>query len=219
MLRRVSRPQVRSAVLLAILDYGMGNVRSVLNACVAVGAEAAVTRDPAVLRAARGLLLPGVGAFGDAMAALRAAGLIESLEREVREEGKPFLGICLGMQLLATRGTEHGDHAGLGWIAGRAERLAAPGLRLPHVGWNAVRVARSDGAFAGLGSVETFYFTHGYALVPDDPSVASGLCDHGGPFVAAVEAGNLWAVQFHPEKSQRAGLAVLRNFAERARTW
>ncbi len=205
-------------LVIAVIDYGMGNIRSVLNAFAAVGAEALPVREPRALRDARGIVLPGVGAFGDAIGRLHAYGLVEPLERDVRDSGKSFLGICLGMQLLATTGTEHGEYSGLGWIPGRVDRLpAAPGLRLPHIGWNTVRFTKTRGAFAGLGEAQTFYFVHGFAVTPRDASVVSGLCDHGGDFVAAIEADNIWATQFHPEKSQSAGLALLRNWVEQLR--
>jgi len=210
--------------VIVILDYGLGNLRSVLNACEALGADARVSAEPQAVADARGLILPGVGAFGDGMAGLHARGLAEPICRAAREAGKPLLGICLGMQLLAARGTEHGSHDGLGLIGGSVERLpaAAPDgtrLRLPHVGWNGVRFDRRAGLFAGLGDAADFYFVHGYALRPEDPGIVAGTCDYGAPFAAAVEADNVWAAQFHPEKSQKAGLAVLRNWLTRVAAW
>jgi glutamine amidotransferase len=129
--------------------------------------------------------------------------------------GKPLLGICLGMQLLATRSTEHGDHQGLGWIPGVVDRLPDddPDVRIPHMGWNDVRFLRTGGLFRDLGESQTFYFVHSYALRPDDPALASGQCDYGTTFTTAIEHENLFATQFHPEKSQKTGLAVLHNFA------
>src|SRR3546814_6508239 len=163
------------------------------------------------------------------MAGLNGRGLPEILEREVRGRGKPFLGICLGMQLIATRSSEHGDsehgsRSGLGWVAGSVERLpaaAADGtrLRLPHIGWNGVRFARRNGLFAGLGEAADFYFVHGYALRPEEERIVAGTCDYGSPFVAAIEADNIRAVQFHPEKSQKAGIAMLRNWLDLAAAW
>jgi imidazole glycerol-phosphate synthase subunit HisH len=203
---------------IGIVDYGMGNLTSVLNAFVALGADAAILRKPEEADGADRLVLPGVGAFGDGMANLKRAGWIDVLEREVRGRGKPFLGICLGMQLLATEGTEHGVHGGLNWIPGRVERLE-PGdasLRVPHIGWNDVRFEKKDGLYAGLGDSGVFYFVHSFALKPNDPSAISGLCAYGVEFAASVEVGNIAATQFHPEKSQKAGLRVLRNFVGQA---
>ncbi|HEX7900449.1 MAG TPA: imidazole glycerol phosphate synthase subunit HisH [Planctomycetota bacterium] len=201
----------------AILDYGMGNLRSVANACEALGSPARVARRPEELRDADRIILPGVGAFGDAMANLRSGGWIAALEEEVRGRGKPFLGLCLGMQLLATTGTEFGRHAGLGWIPGVAERLepADASLRVPHMGWNRVLAEKRDGLLAGVGEGADFYFVHSYVLRPDDPSVVTGRCVYGAAFAAVVERGNIQATQFHPEKSQKAGLTVLGNFLRR----
>jgi len=199
---------------IAVVDYGMGNLRSVANAFSALGHPPVIAKDPEGIRGADRIVLPGVGAFGDAMRNLRDAGWLEALEEEVMGGGKPFLGICLGMQLLATFGTEHGRHSGLGWIPGKAIRLGEgdPGLRVPHVGWNDVRLVRVGRLYAGLTAPQSFYFVHSYVFVPDDKSVVSGTCDYGGEFAASVEWKNIHAVQFHPEKSHAAGLAVLRNF-------
>jgi len=200
----------------AIIDYRMGNIRSVANAVEALGYESLVAAEPRHLVGASHLILPGVGAFGDGMRNLRAGGWVDALDEEVRRKGKPFLGICLGMQFLATTSTEHGTHAGLGWIPGEVRPLPAgdPRFRVPHIGWDDVRPTRREGLFAGLGETEVFYFVHSYALAPDDSSLVSGACEYGVRFAAGVEIDNIWAVQFHPEKSQRAGLAVLRNFLE-----
>ena len=197
-----------------IIDYGMGNLRSVANAFAAVGAPAEVTRDPEQLREADRIVLPGVGAFADGMRNLREGGWVPVLEEEVLDKGKPFLGLCVGLQLLATKGTEHGDSDGLGWIAGVVERIPTNGgLRVPHIGWNDVRLARRDGLYAGLDETASFYFVHSYVLRPEDPDVVSGVCEYGDAFAASIELRNIHATQYHPEKSHRAGLAVLRNFA------
>ncbi len=200
--------------MIAVIDYGMGNLRSVLNALNVLEQEAIVARSPDELRLASAIVLPGVGAFGDGMRNLRHAGWVDALEEEVRRKGKPFLGICLGMELLATTGTEHGAHEGLNWVPGVVDRIrpADPALRVPHIGWNDVRFARRNGLYAGLGETQSFYFVHSYVLRPEDRSVISGVCDHGGDFVASIEVDNLFATQYHPEKSHRAGLAVMRNF-------
>jgi glutamine amidotransferase len=198
---------------IAIINYGMGNLRSVRNAFGAVGGDAVVAETPDALREASAIVLPGVGAFGDGMANLRRLGWVEVLEREVREKGKPFLGLCLGQQLLATTGSEHGIHQGLGWIAGTVDRLAmAPGLRVPQIGWNEVQFAAGDPMYAGLGEARDFYFVHSYVLTPADTTVTNGACVHGDAFAASVRQGNIWATQYHPEKSQKSGLGVLRNF-------
>lgn len=203
--------------MIAIVDYGMGNLRSVANALQAIGAEAVVTADPAALRQARGIVLPGVGAFGEGMRNLHQAGLVEVLGEQVLQAGKPFLGICLGLQLLATTGFEHGRHDGLGWIPGTVERIPVPadtGLRLPHIGWNEVRILKREGLYAGMAGTQCFYFVHSYVFVPEDEGVASGVCAYGTEWVASVQAGNITAVQFHPEKSHTAGLGLLRSWHE-----
>lgn len=193
----------------------MGNLRSVLNAFRAVGAEARVAGSAEDLGDASGVVLPGVGAFGDGIRNLRARGFAEALESQVLRGGKPFLGICLGQQLLGTMGLEYGKHAGLDWIPGVVDRLpVAPPLRLPHIGWNDVRFEKREGLYAGLGETQAFYFVHSFALRPRDPDVVSGVCGHGMDFTASLERDNIYATQFHPEKSHRAGLAVLRNWAE-----
>lgn len=199
-----------------IVDYGMGNLRSVANAISSLGAEPVLASSPAELERASHVILPGVGAFGDGIQKLRQGGWISPLDDTVRGRGLPFLGICLGMQLLASSGTEHGTWDGLGWIAGTVTRLGEdhPDLRIPHVGWNDVEVVGSPRLMAGLDPKQApcFYFVHSYALVPVDPAVITSRCTYGEPFVATVEKGNIHGVQFHPEKSHKLGLALLRNF-------
>jgi imidazole glycerol-phosphate synthase subunit HisH len=199
----------------AIINYGMGNLQSVCNAFRAIGCDGVtIAEEPAVLATADAIVLPGVGAFGDGMANLHGRGWVETLNRQVRERGKPFLGLCLGMQLLATRGTEHGSHAGLDWVPGIVDRIktADPALRVPHIGWNDVRVVGKPEMYQGLTQASDFYFVHSYVLRPQEDTVVNGRCDYGGPFAASLQSGNLWATQYHPEKSQKAGLTVLRNF-------
>lgn len=198
---------------IGIINYGMGNLRSVRNAFHAVGGDAGVAERPEDLAQMDAVVLPGVGAFGDGMANLHAQGWVQALEEQVRRQGKPFIGLCLGQQLLATKGTEHGDHSGLGWIAGTVDRLAsAPGLRIPQIGWNDVRFTPGSRMYAGLGESRNFYFVHSFVLRPDDASQVNGVCEHGETFCASIERDNIWATQYHPEKSQHAGLAVLKNF-------
>jgi glutamine amidotransferase len=202
-----------SAPTATIIDYGMGNLRSVQNAVEAVGGQVRFAARPEEVAGSERLILPGVGAFGEAMDRLRQRDLVGALDREVKERGTKLLGICLGMQLLADRGFEHGENTGLGWIAGEVCLLQPqPVMRIPHVGWNVV-VARADSQlFREVPAGSTFYFVHSYHLVPKDPEVAAGTAAYGGDFVVAVEHQNVWATQFHPEKSQRAGLQLLRNF-------
>ncbi len=198
-----------------LIAYGLGNLRSVVNALRAVGADARLVESPDALAACERLVLPGVGAFGDGMRRLEEGGWIEPLERAVREQGRPLLGICLGMQLLAEQGTEGGERPGLGWLPGRVEPMRSddPAVRIPHIGWNDVRIAPGSRLFAGLEDGVSFYFVHSYALRGADGD-AAGWTRHGDEFPAAVERGPIWAAQFHPEKSQQAGLQVLRNFVE-----
>jgi glutamine amidotransferase len=201
----------------SIIDYGMGNLRSVLNAFEFIGCKAAVARDPGELAQSSRIVLPGVGAFGDGMSNLREGGWVRALEEYVRVQGKPFLGLCLGMQVLATTGTEHGVHAGLGWIPGVVERLPTSqdlSVRIPHIGWNTVTCARTNGMYEGIGDSADFYFVHSFALGADDRTVVNGYCVHGEQFAASVQMGNVWATQYHPEKSHKAGLRVLRNFLD-----
>jgi imidazole glycerol-phosphate synthase subunit HisH len=198
-------------VTIALIDYGAGNLRSVHNALVAAGASGvAVTADPDVVAKADRIVLPGVGAFAACMNGLSAIpGLIEAMERRVRGEGAPFLGICVGMQLLADAGEEHGTHRGLGWISGTVRAFdPQPGLRIPHMGWNDV-IPVGDHPVIAAGEA---YFLHSYHFA--DASDVAATSDHGGPFVAAVAKDNVVGVQYHPEKSQAYGLATLERFLQ-----
>lgn len=202
---------------IAIIDYGMGNVRSLMNAFEYIGEDAVVTADFDELEAADRLVLPGVGAFGDAMKAIDAKGLRPVLNRLALEMKKPVLGVCLGMQLFARRSHEHGVHEGLGWLDAEIMPLdVAPPAKVPHVGWNAVSFAADEWLFKGLPSGESdYYFVHSYHMVCNDPTDLIGTTDHGGPVTAAVRRGNLVATQFHPEKSQDNGLQLLQNWLAR----
>jgi glutamine amidotransferase len=203
----------------ALIDYGSGNLRSAEKALRRAAGDSAsivVTADPAVVAKAERIVLPGVGAFASCMAALRERdGLIEAMGEAVRR-GAPFLGVCVGMQLLATRGLEFGQTPGLGWIAGDVVRMAPadPALKIPHMGWNAVETARPHPLFEDEPAGVEMYFTHSFALQPADGADVVARADHGGAFVAAVARGNIAGVQFHPEKSQGAGLRLLANFLE-----
>ena len=202
--------------MIAVVDYGMGNLRSVAKALEAIGEEPRVTRDPADLRAASHIVLPGVGAFSQCVANLRATGLVDVLDEEVRQRKKPFLGICLGMQLLAGDSEEGGRHEGLGWLPASVRRLAdGVGLKVPHIGWNDVRAAPDSPLFKGVRN-PVFYFVHSYYVDCADPRLVSATCDYGVTFPAAIVADNVWAVQFHPEKSQANGLRFLQNFLSRS---
>jgi glutamine amidotransferase len=202
--------------MIAVIDYGMGNLRSLAKALARVGGEPVVTRDPDVVRTAARIVLPGVGAFGQGMENLRAFGLLQVLEEEVLGKRKPFWGICLGMQLLARSSEEFGMHKGLGWVPGEVRRFAFPleaRLNVPHMGWNTVTFTR-DHPVTGLARQTDFYFVHSYVVIPDNAGVHIGVCDYGGPFCAALGRENIVATQFHPEKSQREGLAILKNFCK-----
>lgn len=198
--------------MIAIVDYRMGNLRSVAKGFEHAGAaDVHVTDDPAVLAAADGIVLPGVGAFRDAARNLRESGMWDVLRERVGE-GTPFLGICLGLQLLATTGLEDGEWRGLGLVPGTCERLPA-GVKVPHIGWNTVEYPRESALFAGLEESTAFYFVHGYHVVPDDASCIIGSTEYGVRFAAAVQFGPAaFAVQFHPEKSSDKGLQLLANF-------
>ena len=206
------------AEAIALIDYGAGNLHSVHNALIAAGAErVAVTADPAIVRGARRIVLPGVGSFKACADGLNAIpGLVETLDERVIAGGVPFLGVCVGMQLLATRGLEHGSTDGLGWIAGevRAIEPADPTIKIPHMGWNDVWPAPHARDGAALIEPGEAYFLHSYHFRPEEGRDIAAMTDHGGGLVAAVARDNLVGVQFHPEKSQAYGLAMLARFLE-----
>jgi glutamine amidotransferase len=198
---------------MVIIDYGMGNLRSVQKAIEAVGHHAEITSDPDVVRRASKVILPGVGAFADAAAELRRTGLGEAFCEAVRA-GKPCLGVCLGLQLLFDVSEEDGEHQGLGLLPGRVVRFASqPGMKIPLMGWNTLRIKRPAPLFAGISSEPSVYFVHSYHAVATRPEDVAAESDYPDPFTAAVWRENLMACQFHPEKSQRVGLAMYANFA------
>jgi len=201
--------------LIAVLDYGMGNLRSVEKALERVGAEVSVARDPDRIRSADGLVLPGVGAFPKAMAAVRQLGF-DTLLREHVEAGKPALGICLGMQLLFESSSEHGGAEGLGLLAGEVVALDARWVKVPHIGWNEVVWTNGTPLADGLANPAAFYHVHSFAPRPADRGDVLGWSDHGSTFASVVGRGKVFGVQFHPEKSGRDGLALLRNFVRLA---
>ena len=197
---------------IALIDYGAGNLQSVKNALKAAGASAiAVTADPDVVAKADRIVLPGVGAFAHCMTALRAIdGMVEAMAKRVLDEGVPFLGICVGMQLLADAGVEHGTHAGLGWIGGTVRAIQpAPEIKVPHMGWNDVTPVN-----AGLLQSGEAYFLHSYHFEAKDNAEVLATTDHGGALVAAIGRDNIMGVQFHPEKSQAYGIATLERFLD-----
>jgi glutamine amidotransferase len=196
---------------IAILDYGMGNLRSVEKALEHVGAEASITDDPALVRAAEGVILPGVGAFPRAMERVRERGLDELVE-ERRAAGVPILGICLGLQLLFDSTTELGGAEGLGLIAGPVAELDAEGLKVPHIGWSPVRWERESRLVEGIESETPFYFVHSFVPAPAGEDLL-GSAAYGARFACAAQRDNVYGVQFHPEKSSAAGLRLLSNFA------
>lgn len=200
--------------MIAIIDYGMGNVRSLSNAVEFIGYDVLVTNDNGKIADAARIILPGVGAFGDAMAAIRDRGLDEILHREVLEKKKPMLGICLGLQLLGTSSEEHGHHEGLGWLDSRVVKFeAGPGLKLPHIGWNDIYYSDPGPLFAGLKDNErSFYFVHSFYMDCNNPADVLAECGYGVNFTAAIKHENILATQFHPEKSQDNGIQVLKNF-------
>jgi glutamine amidotransferase len=206
----------------ALIDYGSGNLRSAEKALAEAAQRAglavnvAITTDPDVIAKADRIVLPGVGAFAACRRGLDGSGVLEAMSEAVRGRGVPFLGICVGMQLLASRGLEFGQTPGLDWIAGDVALLqpSSPAAKIPHMGWNALIDVADHPLFAGLPLAPEMYFTHSFAFTPSNAADVAARVDHGGAFTAAVAQGNLAGVQFHPEKSQAAGLTLLANFLE-----
>jgi glutamine amidotransferase len=203
--------------MIAIVDVCSGNLRSVQRALVKAGGDVTVTRDAATVRRADKLVVPGQGAFGVFMRGLVERGLGDAI-REAIASGRPFLGICLGMQVLFESSEEQGPCAGLGVLSGHVVRIAptGPHIKVPHIGWNRVVHHRPDPLLAGVADGAHVYFDHSYHAVPTDPAIVALDSDHGIPITAAVRRDNIFACQFHPEKSQTVGLQILRNFVERA---
>ena len=198
---------------IAIIDYGMGNLHSAAKALEKVGAQVAVTRDPELVRQADKVVLPGVGAFGDCMKNLNERGLAPVIH-EVIAAGKPFLGICVGLQMLFEGSEEDPGVAGLGIFKGLVSKIVAPGLKVPHMGWNSLAFQATSPLFQGLPPAAYVYFVHSFHAVPTDESCITAVTDYGGQVTAAVGRGLVQAVQFHPEKSSAVGLKILANFME-----
>jgi glutamine amidotransferase len=200
--------------MIGIIDYGLGNLASVAGAVRKLGYEPIVTSDPSVLSDAEKLILPGVGAFGDGMKNLHDRGMVAPLTRLVCAERRPILGICLGFQLLAEESDEFGLHRGLAWIKARVRRISScdATLRIPHVGWDEMRQMRDIPLFDGIDQSSLFYYVHSYVMESLAPEAVAGTCEYGEEFTAVLQSANIHGTQFHPEKSQQAGLKLLGNF-------
>lgn len=202
--------------MIAVIDYGVGNIFSVEKAVAALGADVKVTSDKETIEAAEKIILPGVGAFGDCMKNLEATGLIPTIKSLVAD-GRPMLGICVGLQILFDGSEESPGAKGLGLIHGMVKKINAPGLKIPHMGWNSLTIRESReprDLFHGLQEHPYVYFVHSYHAVPDDPAVITATTEYGEQLTASVAVGNLQATQFHPEKSGDVGLSILKNFIE-----
>lgn len=200
--------------MIAIIDYGAGNIQSVSKALAHIGCEAFITRDKDKILKADGAVLPGVGSFGDTMDTMIEYGIKDTVI-EYTKSGKPFLGICLGLQLLFPKSEESPDAEGLGIFDGSITKIpSGEGLKIPHIGWNSLDIKKNDGLFKGIGKNPYVYFVHSYFLNASDKSIVSAQTEYGVTIDAAVEKGNVFATQFHPEKSGETGLKILRNFAD-----
>jgi len=206
--------------MIAIIDYDMGNLRSVQKAFEAVGHRAVITRQRHAIAEASHVVLPGVGAFGDCMRNLESYDLIDPIRKSI-DSGKPFLGICLGLQLLFTESTEFGSHKGLNILPGKVVRFqsketeeGSTPLKIPHMGWNAIRMKKSSRLLEGVDDNAYMYFVHSYYVAPEQQDVVCTATEYGGSFVSSIERNNVFGCQFHPEKSQTGGLKMLRNFGD-----
>lgn len=199
--------------MIAIVDYGMGNLRSVEKGFLKVGIEAKVTSDPADVDGAKGVVLPGVGAFRDCMRNLADMNLTEAIIRAVRK-GKPYLGICLGLQVLFSESEEFGRCRGLDIFSGRVLQFPRDGLKVPHMGWNGIKIIKASPLISDIPDESYFYFVHSFYVAPDDKDIIATTTDYGGDFTSMIWKDNVFATQFHPEKSQTLGLKMLKNFGE-----
>lgn len=199
--------------MIAIINYGLGNLHSVQKAAAYVGGAAVVTDDAQVILEADKVILPGVGAFADGMKGLESRRLVPVV-REVAALGKPLLGICLGMQLLFEESEEQGQHQGLGLLSGKVILFQQPSVKVPQIGWNQVEVSKPSGLMNGIRDGDYFYFNHGYYCIPEDAGDVLTMTDYGIRFASSVERKTIYGVQFHPEKSQKTGLQIMKNFVE-----
>jgi len=199
--------------MIAIVDYGMGNLRSVEKGFLKVGVDARIVSDRKAVEDARGVVLPGVGAFKDCIKNLTDADLTDAIIKSIRK-GKPFLGICLGLQVLFSESEEFGTCKGLDVFRGKVVRFPEAGLKVPHMGWNNVRIARRPPIFDGIGDNSYFYFVHSFFVAPEDNGIVAGTTEYGSEFTSMVWKDNIIATQFHPEKSQELGLKILKGFGE-----
>jgi imidazole glycerol-phosphate synthase subunit HisH len=201
---------------ITIIDYGMGNVHSVCNALTYLGFDSVVTSDADKIEASDILIFPGVGAFGQGMEELKKRNLIESI-KEYIASGKPFLGICLGMQLLFEESTEHGNFKGLGILKGKVVEFdKKQGLKVPHMGWNSLKTKQDNSIFEGIEDNSYFYFVHSYYVLPKQKNIIAGITEYGTDFCSMIIKDNIYAMQFHPEKSQKIGLKLLNNFLSKS---
>ncbi len=200
--------------MVIVVDYGMGNLRSVAKALEKVGLENKISSKPQDIEDSSAIVVPGVGAFGDAIKHLDEIGLLEPIIKSI-EKGKAYLGICLGLQILFEKGFEFGEHKGLGILKGKVVRFEKKeGFKIPHMGWNQIWKNKEKGLFSDIKNGEYFYFVHSFYVIPDDDNVVSSTTDYINQFCSSVQKDNIWAVQFHPEKSQKAGLKLLQNFKD-----
>ena len=201
-------------VKVCIVDYGIGNIASIYNGALSSGHDVIVSSDPEKISKSSHLILPGVGSFQKGMEGIMSRGLIKILNDQVLFKKKPVLGICLGMQLFASRGFEDGDHKGLNWIKGKVEKIDKDlnNIKVPHMGWNEVKCKNKSKLLTNIEEPLIFYFVHSYQFLPDDKSVITGTCKHGKDLTSCIEYKNIYATQFHPEKSHNVGLQLLNNF-------
>ena len=202
--------------IIGVIDFGMGNIQSVINGFEAIGKEVIKIDSPSSLSKLHGIVLPGVGAFAQGMENLKKLGFDDALYEEIIIKKKPFLGVCMGLELLATSSSEHGEHLGLNWIKGKVELMKVDSdnknVRIPHIGWNNLKNFSKTEFFSGIDENPDFYFVHSYCLVPEDASIITSICNHGVDFVSSIQKENIIATQFHPEKSQGNGLKLLNNW-------